>query len=265
MFGYNGDTGTTGREEVWRDVCVITTRNLTKSFNTQLVLDHLSFEVKRGSTVVVMGRSGAGKTVLLRHLNGLVKPDEGEVVVDGQDITRLSEDELNVFRLRIGMVFQGSALFDSLNVMENVAFALREHTRYGEHKVRSIVHEKLDLMGLHDVGMKMPDELSGGMKKRVAIARAIALEPEIMLYDEPTAGLDPVTADIINNLILKLQQTMRVTGVAVTHDMTSAFKVADRIFLLKHGRFIAEGNPDQIRNNPDPQVQEFILGQAPEE
>jgi len=244
---------------------VIRAQNLTKSFNKQHVLNHLSFEVKRGSTVVVMGGSGAGKSVLLRLLNGLLKPDDGEVIVDGHDITKLSEDKLNVFRLRIGMVFQGSALFDSLNVLENVAFALREHANYSEKKILAIVREKLDLMGLHDVDNKMPDELSGGMKKRVAIARAIALEPEIMLYDEPTAGLDPVTADIINNLILKLQQTMHVTGVAVTHDMASAFKVADVIFLLKRGTFIAQGTPEEIRNNPDPEVQEFILGQAPEE
>ena len=229
------------------------------------MIDHLSLSVERGSTVVIIGRSGAGKSVLLRHLNGLLKPDEGEVVIDGLDITRLSEYEMNVFRLRVGMVFQGSALFDSLNVVENVAFALREHTKYPDAKILQIVEEKLEMMGLHDVERKMPEELSGGMKKRVAIARAIALEPEIMLYDEPTAGLDPVTADVINNLILKLQQTMHATAIAVTHDMASAFKIADRIILLERGKFIAEGTPDEIRNNPDRKVQDFITGQAPEE
>ena len=244
---------------------MIAVRNLKKSFDGQDVLDNVSFHVPRGSTAVIIGGSGAGKTVLLRHINGLLRPDSGEVVVDGLDITRLSEDDLNNFRLRVGMVFQGSALFDSFDVAENVAFALREHTAYDEQKVRRIVREKLELMGLEGIQKKMPDELSGGMKKRVAIARAIALEPEVMLYDEPTAGLDPITADVINKLILKLQQTMHATAVAVTHDMASAFKIADRIFLLKRGRFIAEGTPHEIKNDPSEEVQDFIKGQAPEE
>ena len=244
---------------------MIHVRNLKKSFDSQRVLDNVSFHVPRATTAVIIGGSGAGKSVLLRHINGLLRPDSGEVLVDGLDITKLSEDELNRFRLRVGMVFQGSALFDSFDVSENVAFALREHTSYDEPKVCRIVDEKLELMGLEGIQKKMPDELSGGMRKRVAIARAIALEPEIMLYDEPTAGLDPITADVINNLILKLQETMHATAVAVTHDMASAFKIADRIYLIKHGRFIAEGTPDEIKKNPSDEVQGFITGQAPEE
>jgi len=244
---------------------MIEVRHLRKAFNGQLVLDDVSFSVPRGTTAVIIGGSGAGKSVLLRHVNGLLKPDGGEVIIDGLDITRLSDDDTNEFRLRVGMVFQGSALFDSLNVADNVAFALHEHTGYPEEKTGRIVREKLEMMGLGGIEGKMPDELSGGMKKRVAIARAIALEPEIMLYDEPTAGLDPITADVINNLIRKLQQTMHSTAVAVTHDMASAFKIADRIYLLKRGRFIAQGTPDEIKSDPSKDVQDFITGQATEE
>lgn len=244
---------------------MIVVRNLTKRFGRQLVLDHLSFEVPRGTTAVIMGGSGAGKSVLLRHINGLLRPDEGEVVVDGVNVSTLAEDELSSFRLRVGMVFQGSALFDSMTVGDNVAFALREHTRYPEARIREIVTGKLALMGLRDVEHKMPAELSGGMQKRVAIARAIAVEPEVMLYDEPTAGLDPMTAAVISNLILRLQNTIRATAVAVTHDMNTAFKIADRIFLLKCGKFVAEGTPEEIRRNPERAVQDFIMGEAPEE
>ena len=241
---------------------MITITNLNKSFGAQVVLDDISLSVTRGTTVVVIGGSGAGKTVLLRHINGLVRPDSGTVLVDGVDVTELSEAQLNAFRLRVGMVFQGSALFDSLDVSENVAFALREHTKYPEDKIQEIVKEKLHLMGLRDIESKMPSELSGGMKKRVAIARAIALEPEIMLYDEPTAGLDPRIADTINNLIIKLQETLRATAVAVTHDMASAFKIADRIYMLKDGNFIAEGTPQEIKDSNSPDVREFINGHA---
>jgi len=244
---------------------VIEVQNLRKSFGRQIVLDGISFSVPRGSTAVVIGGSGTGKSVLLRHINGLLKPEAGQVIVDGVDITQLYEPQLNAFRLRVGMVFQGSALFDSLTVAENVAFALREHTKYSDGKIRTIIREKLHLMGLSDIDDKMPAELSGGMKKRVAIARAIALEPEVMLYDEPTAGLDPRTADSINNLIIKLQETMHATAVAVTHDMASAFKIADRIYMLKDGNFIAEGTADDIRGNGDPDVRKFIGGQAPAE
>jgi phospholipid/cholesterol/gamma-HCH transport system ATP-binding protein len=244
---------------------VIEIHNLKKSFGGQAVLKGVNLRVPRGTTVVVIGGSGAGKTVLLRHINGLMKPDAGEVIVDGVDITRLSEPEMNAFRLRLGMVFQGSALFDSLNVGENVAFALREHTKYSEEKIEAIVKEKLLLMGLRDIENMMPAELSGGMKKRVAVARAIVLEPEIMLYDEPTAGMDPRTADSINNLIIRLQETLHATALAVTHDMASAFKIADRIYMLKGGNFIAEGTPQEIRESTNPDVRKFINGQALEE
>lgn len=244
---------------------VIVIRDLKKSFDEQPVLKGVSLSVPRGATAVIIGGSGAGKSVLLRHINGLVKPDAGEVVVDGLRVSSLHESELNRFRLRVGMVFQGSALFDSLNVAENVAFALREHTNYTDLRIEEIVREKLELMGLKGIEHKMPSELSGGMKKRVALARAIVLEPEVMLYDEPTAGLDPRTADSINNLIIKLQKNMQSTAVAVTHDMASAFKIADRIYMLKGGRFIAEGTPDEIRASENPNVRKFINGQALEE
>jgi len=244
---------------------MIKIRNLKKSFNGQIVLDGVNLDVERGQTVVVIGGSGSGKTVLLRHINGLIKPDEGEVIVDGVNVGELHETELNRFRRRIGMVFQQSALFDSMNVYQNVAFALHEHTNFPESRVREIVKEKLALTNLEGIEEKMPDELSGGMKKRVAIARTIALEPEVILYDEPTAGLDPLTADAISNLIRKLQQKMQTTGVAVTHDMASAFKIADRIYMLKGGNFVAEGTPDEIRASTDPEVRRFITGEAFEE
>jgi len=244
---------------------MIKIRDLKKSFDGQVVLDGVSLDVERGGTAVVIGGSGSGKTVLLRHINGLIKPDEGEVIVDGVNVGELRETELNRFRRRIGMVFQGSALFDSMNVYQNVAFAVHEHTSLPESKVREIVKEKLALTNLEGIEEKMPDELSGGMKKRVAIARTIALEPEVILYDEPTAGLDPLTADAISNLIRKLQQKMQTTGVAVTHDMASAFKIADRIYMLKGGNFVAEGTPAEIRESTDPEVRQFITGEAFEE
>jgi phospholipid/cholesterol/gamma-HCH transport system ATP-binding protein len=244
---------------------MIKIRDLKKSFDGQVVLDGVSLDVERGGTAVVIGGSGSGKTVLLRHINGLIKPDEGEVIVDGVNVGELRETELNRFRRRIGMVFQGSALFDSMNVYQNVAFAVHEHTSLPESRVREIVKEKLALTNLEGIEEKMPDELSGGMKKRVAIARTIALEPEVILYDEPTAGLDPLTADAISNLIRKLQQKMQTTGVAVTHDMASAFKIADRIYMLKGGNFVAEGTPAEIRESTEPEVRQFITGEAFEE
>jgi phospholipid/cholesterol/gamma-HCH transport system ATP-binding protein len=189
-------------------------------------------------------------------------PDRGEVWVDGVDITRLDRKSLFRIRMRFGMVFQSSALFDSLSVWENVCLGLREHTRLPDEEIEAIGREKLKLVGLEDAWDKMPAELSGGMKKRVAIARAIAMNPDCVLYDEPTTGLDPVTADVINNLIGELQRKLKITSVVVTHDMKSAYKVADRIAMLHDGRIIFEGTPEEVRNTDHPVVRQFIEGQA---
>jgi phospholipid/cholesterol/gamma-HCH transport system ATP-binding protein len=241
---------------------MIRLRGIAKSFGTHQVLDGLDLDVQRGETMVVIGGSGTGKSVLLKHIIGLLSPDAGEVVVDGVSVARLRGWELKEFRKEFGMLFQGAALFDSLRVLDNVAFGLREHTRLKEPEIRERVREKLALVGLHDVEQLWPAELSGGMKKRVALARALAMEPKILLYDEPTTGLDPIRADAINDLILELRTRLKVTGVAITHDMTSAYKIADRIAMLYKGRIIAVGTPQQIRGSEDPVVRQFITGSA---
>lgn len=241
---------------------MIQVESLTKTFNGNLVLDNLSLHVEEGETVVVIGRSGCGKSVLLKHMIGLLKPDSGRVMVKGQDITPMGEKDLNRVRRLFGVVFQGSALFDSLTVAENVAFGLTEHTRMDHAEIEAKVARCLDTVGMGGVQSKMPAELSGGMKKRVALARAIAFDPSIILYDEPTTGLDPITADVINDLIVSLTEKLAVTSVAVTHDMSSAYKIADRIAMLYEGKIIETGTPDQIRNSTNPIVQQFILGKA---
>ncbi len=243
---------------------MISIRDIYKSFDELEVLSGVSLEIGRGETVVVIGESGCGKTVLLRHIIGLLKPDKGEILFDGENITGMNEEELNQVRRRFGMLFQGAALFDSMNVFENVAFALREHTEFSEEKIREIVKQKLALVGLEGVEDKMPVELSGGMKKRVGLARAIVLEPEVILYDEPTTGLDPVRGDTINELILKMHHTLKITTVAVTHDMKSAYKIADRIAMLHGGKIIGEGPPEEIKNTKDEVVARFIQGRAEE-
>lgn len=243
---------------------MISIRDIYKSFDELEVLSGVSLEIGRGETVVVIGESGCGKTVLLRHIIGLLKPDKGEILFDGENITGMNEQELNQVRRRFGMLFQGAALFDSMNVFENVAFALREHTEFSEEKIREIVKQKLALVGLEGVEDKMPVELSGGMKKRVGLARAIVLEPEVILYDEPTTGLDPVRGDTINELILKMNHTLKITTVAVTHDMKSAYKIADRIAMLHGGKIIGEGPPEEIKNTKDEVVARFIQGRAEE-
>ncbi len=237
---------------------MIEAHDIYKSFGDHQVLKGVSLAAGRGETLVVIGGSGCGKTVLLKLLIGLLKPDSGEILIDGQDITRLGEHRMRILRRRFGMLFQGSALFDSLTVGENVGFALREHTKLPEEKVREKVLEKLSLVGLSGVEEKYPAELSGGMKKRVGLARAIALEPEILLYDEPTTGLDPVMADVINDLIVKMKETLKVTTVVATHDMRSVFRVADRIAVLEDGRIIEEGSPEQIRRSRNQIVSGFL-------
>jgi len=233
-----------------------------KRFNAHDVFRGLSLDFMSGRTTVVLGASGVGKSVLLKLILGLVKPDRGRIEVLGADITSLSERDLIPTRLRFGMLFQGAALFDYLTVFENVAFALREHKKLPEEEIRRIVGRKLALVDMQGTEDLYPEALSGGMKKRVGLARAIAADPEFLLYDEPTTGLDPVTADTINDLILRAQQELKTTGIVVTHDMASAYKVGSRLVMLYEGRTIASGTPDEIRKHRDPRVQQFIHGEA---
>ncbi len=236
--------------------------NLHKSFGKNHVLRGVNLEVEKGESMVVIGGSGSGKSVLIKHIIGILKPDDGTVLIDGIDIAKLKENELYEVRKKFGMLFQGSALFDSLRVWENVSFALLRQNRMSEKEVKAIAIEKLRMVGLAGVEDLMPSELSGGMKKRVSLARAIAHEPEILLYDEPTTGLDPIMADAINELVIKMKQKLSVTSVAITHDMNSAYKIADRIAMLYEGRIVEVGTPDEIRNTQNPIVRQFITGSA---
>jgi phospholipid/cholesterol/gamma-HCH transport system ATP-binding protein len=233
-----------------------------KSFGDKDVLKGVVLEIKKGESMVIIGGSGSGKSVLLKHIIGLLKPDRGNVFIDNTDITRLNERQLYAIRRQFGMLFQGAALFDSLTVWENVAFALLRQKVVSEEEARQIASEKLKLVGLKGIEDLMPSELSGGMKKRVGLARAIAHNPEIILYDEPTTGLDPIMADAINELIVGLQRKLNVTSVTITHDMTSAYKIADRIAMLYDGKIIEVGTPDEIRNTDNPIVRQFITGSA---
>lgn len=235
---------------------------LSKAFNGNKVLDHLSLKIDTGSTCVIIGRSGCGKSVLLKHIVGILKPDTGKVIIDSRDITRLKDKELDSLRLRIGMVFQGGALFDSLTVGENVGFGLIEHNHISRKELLERTEDSLCLVGLCGIQNLMPSELSGGMKKRVALARAICIRPQLILYDEPTTGVDPITADGINELIRSLHDKLKITSVVVTHDMKSAYRVADKIAMLYQGKIIAEGNALEIQNTNHPIVHQFINGLA---
>jgi phospholipid/cholesterol/gamma-HCH transport system ATP-binding protein len=241
---------------------MIKIESLTKSFNSLGVLKNLNLKVEKGSTLVVIGRSGCGKSVLLKHIVGVLRPDSGKVIIDGQDIGQLNAKELNLLRKRINMVFQGGALFDSLSVAENVGFELLEHTSISGKELFVRAKEALSLVGLRGIENLMPSELSGGMRKRVALARAICTKPEIILYDEPTTGVDPITADSINELIRSLHDKLKVTAVVVTHDMKSAYKIADRIAMLYQGQIIIEGTPLEIQNSEHPIVHQFVNGLA---
>jgi len=242
---------------------VIVLKNITKKFGANVVLDNVSLAVEKGKTTVVIGPSGCGKTVLIKHLILLLRPTSGEVYFKDQRIDELSERQLNEIRTHYGFLFQGGALFDSLSVFENIIFPLRQHYEITDFKqVEELVKAKLAMVGLDGFQNYYPANLSGGQRKRVALARAIALNPEVVLYDEPTTGLDPIRADVINELILKLQRELNITSVVVTHDMTSAYKVADRIIMLHNGKIIADGDADYIRNHPHPVVQNFINGQV---
>lgn len=234
--------------------------NVCKSFDGHKVLDNLNLNIKTGGTTVIIGRSGCGKSVLLKHIIGLLKPDSGHVLIDSKDITRMDEKELNDVRMKFAMLFQGAALFDSMTILENVGFGMIEHTNATKVEIAKRVKECLALVGLKDIENKKPSELSGGMRKRVGLARAILLRPEIILYDEPTTGVDPIMGDSINDLILELHNKLNITSIAVTHDMTSAYKIADRIAMLYNGRIIADGKPDEIKNTKDPIVKQFITG-----
>jgi phospholipid/cholesterol/gamma-HCH transport system ATP-binding protein len=243
-------------------MALIELKHVSKAFGRHVVLDNVSLSIQTGESLVVIGASGTGKSVLIKHIVGLLKPDWGEVWFDGQRIDTLAERPLMKIRQRIGFLFQMGALFDSLTVGSNIAFPLREHTQKPSDEIKRIVAEKLAMVGLSGIENKMPMELSGGQRKRVALARAIALDPQAILYDEPTTGLDPVRSDVINQLILKLQRELQVTSVTVTHDMASAFKISNRIVMLHHGHLIFDGTAEEIQQSDNPTVKQFISGEA---
>lgn len=241
---------------------VIEVRELCKRFGDLNVLNGINVTIPRGKITVIMGGSGCGKTTLLRHLIALHQPTSGEILVDGQNIVGLKEKEMNEVRRKFGMLFQGSALFNSMTVGENVAVPLKEHTDLSAEIIRIIVRVKLELVGLTGFEDFMPHQISGGMKKRVALARAIALDPKIVFYDEPGAGLDPITASMIDRLILDLSKKLNITSVVVSHEMKSAFRIADKIIILHKGKVLQVGAADEIKNSQDSYVQQFIHGEA---
>lgn len=241
---------------------IIEVRNLRKSFNGREVLHGISLDVPRGEITVIIGGSGSGKTVLLKHLIGLIRPDSGEILVDGEDVTKLGDRRLNEVRKKFGMLFQEAALFDSMSVFDNVAFPLREHTRLSKAEIREQVLTKLSQVGLTGAEEKMPSELSGGMRKRVGLARALALEPKIVLFDEPTTGLDPITTDVVNRLIQDTHRALGLTFVVISHDIAGAFKIANRIAMLFEGDIIEVGTPAEIEASANPMVHQFITGSA---
>ncbi len=218
--------------------------------------------IERGETLVVIGQSGSGKSILIKHLIGLIKPDKGKIYVDGEEITCLKEEAFRKIRRKFAMLFQEAALFDSLTVMENVMFGLKRYTHYSSAEIKEKSRQALQRVGLRGIENLMPYELSGGMKKRVGLARAIAYQPEIILYDEPSTGIDPIRADAINDLIIQMKNDLKVTSVVITHDMVSTYKVADQIAMLYQGKIIETGTPEQIKTSPNQIVQQFITGAA---
>jgi len=236
--------------------------NLHKELGTQKVLTGLNLKIEKGSTCVIIGRSGCGKSVLLKHIVGILKADKGKAFINGLDIGALNGKDLNALRLKIGLVFQGGALFDSMNVGENVGFGLIERGNVPQDEISARVEDSLKMVGLGGIEALMPSDLSGGMRKRVALARAICIKPEIILYDEPTTGVDPITADSINDLIINMHDKLKVTSVVVTHDMKSAYKVADKIAMLYQGKIIEEGTSEEIANSKNPIVHQFVNGLA---
>jgi phospholipid/cholesterol/gamma-HCH transport system ATP-binding protein len=248
-----------------KDAPIVEFHDVCKSFGRKVVLDHVDLTIFRGEVLVILGGSGTGKSVSLRQMNGLDHPDAGRVVLDGEDITDLAEEELGGVRRKVGMLFQSGALFDSMTVFENVAFALREHTKMNEDEISARVVEVLGFVNLErDVLRLLPSSLSGGMRKRVSLARTIALEPDVLLYDEPTTGLDPVTSMTINRLIKGLNTRLKTTSIVVTHDITSALFVADRIAFLKNGRFAFIGTPAEAKVSSVPELRAFLQAEEHE-
>lgn len=241
---------------------IIEVKHVAKTFGPRKVLKDITFSVPTGKTTVIIGGSGSGKSTLLRHLVGFMKPDQGQILYDGQDIAPMNDDELDAVRKRFGILFQSGALFNSMTVGDNVALPLVEHTDLDPKIVKMIVKMKLELVGLRGFEDLKPSQISGGMKKRVGLARAIALDPEIVFYDEPSAGLDPITAAVIDDLMLDLSRKMSITSVVVTHHMDSAFKIADQMIMLHDGKIIAEGPPQAFEHPTDPLVKQFVEGLA---
>lgn len=233
---------------------------INKSFGRQIVLQDLNFAIESGKITVIIGRSGSGKSVLLKHIIGLVRPDRGAVWVDDIDITKLNDRDLNNIRKKFGMLFQEAALFDSMDVGENIAFPLREHSRMTDKQIHETVADRLAAVGLSGVESKMPSELSGGMRKRVGLARAIALLPQIVLFDEPTSGLDPVMSEAINQLIKDTQRNFNLTCIVISHDIESIFKIGDTIAMLYEGKIIESGTPNEIRASANPVLKQFLTG-----
>ena len=240
------------------DDITVKVSGLCKSFGQQVVLDGIDLEIEAGKITVIIGKSGGGKSVLLKHIIGLLKPDAGEIWVDGTEITALKERDLNEVRKKFGMLFQEAALFDSMNVYDNVAFPLREHTHYPEREIDRIVEERLRQVGLLGFSEKMPSELSGGMRKRVGLARALVLDPEIILFDEPTSALDPIISLTILDLIKETQTRLRKTYIVISHDILGMFRIADRVAMLYDGKIIEYGTPSQIRRSTREEMQEFL-------
>lgn len=239
---------------------MIKVENLVKKYGSIIASNHLNCHFEKGKVTVILGGSGSGKSTLLRQLTGLEKPDSGSVFFNGMDLTGLSKKKLYGLRKKMGMLFQGSALFNYLNIYENIAFPLREHTKIAENIIKTIVTMKLEMVGLRGTEDLMPSQLSGGMMKRVGLARAIVMDPKIIFYDEPTSGLDPISTGVIDKLIRDLNQKLNITSVVVSHDIESCFRIADRIIILFYGEIIAEGTVDEIRNSSDPRVIQFING-----
>jgi phospholipid/cholesterol/gamma-HCH transport system ATP-binding protein len=246
-------------------MALIQLKNLYKRFGKLVVLNDLCLDIEAGHCIVIIGASGSGKSVMLKHIVGLLRPDAGEVWYDGLRIDTMPIRQLMSVREDFGFLFQMGALFDSLTVAENIGFPVIEHTSKTNGQVTEVVREKLSLVGLPGIESKMPGELSGGQRKRVALARAIALDPKVILYDEPTTGLDPIRSDVINELIIKLQRELNVTSIVVTHDMNSAIKVADRIVMLYEGKLLFDGTPKELQGSSEPIVKRFVAGEASEQ
>ncbi|MBM4159433.1 MAG: ABC transporter ATP-binding protein [Ignavibacteria bacterium] len=237
---------------------MIEIRNLKKSFGDNHVLQGVNLKIIKGETIVIIGKSGCGKSVLLKHIIGLLQPDEGEIIIEGNNIVKMSSKEIYKLRNKFGFLFQGSALFDSMTVEENVGLALRENTKLSKNEIKKIVNEKLELVGLPGTNNVMPSDLSGGMKKRVALARALSTNPEYILYDEPTTGLDPVMSDAIDELVVELTDKLKVTSVVVTHDIFSVYDVADKVAMMEEGKIYFHSTPKELVETQDPVIRNFL-------